>query len=346
MTDSSTEVTVGVDTHKDVHVAAVLDARGAVLGCESFPTTPKGFKELTCWVARFGPLDTAGVEGTGSWGASLARHLAGEGIEVVEVNRTNRQHRRRHGKSDTADAIGAARAVQAGEATGVPKTGDGPVEAVRKLRMVLRSAIRCRTQAMNQMRSMLDTAEPGLRAELGALAGNALAAKCARLRPGDDVTEPQTATKFSLRSLGRRWIELDTEITAVRDRLDAAVKAAAPPALLAERGVGTNTAAALVVAAGDNPERMRTEASFAALCGVSPVDASSGRHERHRLNRGGDREANSALWRIVMVKMTCDQPTKDYIARRISEGKTKREAMRCVKRYLARHYWKLLTTPT
>lgn len=346
MADPDAQVTVGVDTHKDVHVAAVLDVRGAVLGCESFATIRQGLGELANWAARFGSIDRVGVEGTGSWGATLARRLTGADLEVIEVNRTNRQHRRRHGKSDTADAIGAARAVQAGEATAAPKSGDGPVEALRTLRIALRSGIKARTQAMNQIRSILDTTDPGLRAELGRLRGRDLAAKCARFRPGADVTDPGTAAKTALRSLGRRWLDLDEEITALQHELATAVKAVAPPGLLNEPGVGINTAAALLIAAGDNPERMRTEGSFAALCGVSPVDASSGRHERHRLNRGGDRDANSALWRIVMVKMATDPTTKDYIARRVSEGKTKREAMRILKRYLARRYWKLLTTPT
>lgn len=195
MIDPNTDVTVGVDTHKDVHVAAVLDARGAVLGTESFPTTQKGFDALGCWAARFGQIDKFGIEGTGSWGATLARHLARRDLVVVEVNRTNRQHRRRHGKSDTADAIGAARAVQAGEATAIPKTGDGPVRAVATLRIVLRSAIKARTQATNQMRSILDSADPTLRDNLSKLRGKDLASKCARLRPGTDITDPATATK-------------------------------------------------------------------------------------------------------------------------------------------------------
>lgn len=345
MTRSSTEVTLGVDTHKDVHVAAALDARGAVLGTESFPATVDGYEQLHRWATDHGVLGVVGVEGTGSWGAGLARHLSAAGASVIEVNRTNRQHRRRHGKSDTADAIGAARAIQSGEADATPKSGVGPVEAVRALRVTMRSAIKARTQATNQMRSLLDVADPSLRAELGGLRAPQLAERAARLRPGVDVTDPNTATKTALRSLGRRYKSLTVEIDELRDLLAAAVTAAAPPALLAEHGVGTDTAAALLIAAGDNPERMRSDAAFASLCGVSPVDASSGRQQRHRLNRGGNRDANNALWRIVLVKMATDPETRDYIERRVSDGKTKREAIRALKRHLARRYWKILTQP-
>lgn len=270
MTRSDTAITVGVDTHKDLHVAAAIDDRGAVLGTETFCATAAGYQELRCWAAGHGELAVVGVEGTGSWGAGLARHLAAAGVAVIEVNRTNRQHRRRHGKSDTADAIGAARAVQSGEAAGTPKTGTGPVEAVRVLRVTLRSAIKARTQATNQMRSLLDVADPQLRDALGKHNAKELAAHAARLRPGSDVTDPTAATKTALRSLGRRYQALSTEIDELRGSLDTAVRAAAPPALLDEHGVGTDTAAALLIAAGDNPDRMHSDAAFAAMCGVAP----------------------------------------------------------------------------
>ena len=345
MTRPGTTITVGVDTHKDLHVAALLDERGAVLATESFPATAAGYEQLHCWATERGDVAAVGVEGTGSWGAGLARHLAAGGVSVIEVNRTNRQHRRRHGKSDTADAIGAARAVQSGEATAVPKTGSGPVEAVRALRVTMRSAIKARTQATNQMRSLLDVADPSLRDELSGLNAARLAQRCARLRPGSDVTEPATATKTALRSLGRRYQALSVEIDDLRALLEQAVVAAAPPELLSEHGVGTDTAAALLIAAGDNPHRMHSDAAFAALCGAAPVDASSGRQQRHRLNRGGNRDANNALWRIALVKMAHDTETRDFIAERLARGKTKREAIRSLKRHLARRYWKLLTQP-
>jgi transposase len=342
MTRPGTAITVGVDTHKDLHVAAVLDERGALLATEAFPATAAGYEQLHRWASDLGRITAVGVEGTGSWGASLARYLSAAGVSVVEVNRTNRQHRRRHGKSDTADAVGAARAVQSGEAAATPKSGTGPVEAVRVLRVTMRSAIKARTQATNQMRSLLDVADPSLRDELGSLNAARLAQRCARLRPRADITDPAAATKTALRSLGRRYQALTGEIDELRKMLDTAVAAAAPPELLAEHGVGTDTAAALLIAAGDNPDRMHSDAAFASLCGVAPVDASSGRQQRHRLNRGGNRDANNALWRIALVKMAHDPETRAYIERRISEGKTKREAIRSLKRHLARRYWKLL----
>lgn len=343
MTRAGGHVTVGVDTHKDTHVAAVVDDAGAVLGTEAFLATAAGYEALRCWANGFGPIDRVGVEGTGSWGAALTRHLTSCGVAVVEVNRTNRQHRRRHGKSDTADAIGAARSVQSGESTAVPKSGTGPVEAVRSLRVTIRSAVKARTQAINQLRSLLDTAQPQLRADLGGLSTRELVRRAALLRPGPDVTSPANATKVALRSLARRYRHLDAEITELKDLLATAVRAAAPPELLAEHGVGIDTAAALLIAAGDNPHRMHSDAAFAALCGVSPVDASSGRQQRHRLNRGGNRDANNALWRIALVQMATDPDTRSYIDRRLTEGRTKREAIRSLKRHLARRYWKILT---
>ncbi|HTN99995.1 MAG TPA: IS110 family transposase, partial [Microthrixaceae bacterium] len=327
ITDPMATVTVGVDTHKDIHVAAVLDDRAGVLETAEFPTTAAGYNELLRWATSHGQVQAFGVEGTGSWGAGLSRHLQHQGLKVIEVNCTNRQHRRRHGKSDTADAIGAARAVLSGQADAVAKTGTGPVEAVRMLRVTLRSAIKSRTQAINQIHSILDTAAPRLRDEFRSLSTRELVTRCARLRPSSDVTNPDVATKTALRSLARRYQHLTAEIKELRPQLKAAVTAAAPPELLAEYGVGTDTAAALLIAAGDNPDRMHSDAAFASLCGVSPVDVSSGRQQRHRLNRGGNRDANSALWRIVLVKMANDPETCAYIKRRIAQGNTKREAI-------------------
>ena len=342
MTAVGAPVTIGVDTHKDFHVAAVLDARGGLCATASFPADSAGYNALESWADGFGPVEAFGVEGTSSWGAGLARHLAANRARVIEVNRTNRQHRRRHGKSDTADAVGAARAVQSGEASATPKTGLGPVEAVRVLRVTMRSAIKARTQAMNQLRSVLATAPDPLRVSLSGLPAARLVTGAAQLEPGCDLADPTTATMTALVHLACRHQTLSVEINQLRRHLDALIVLAAPPALLAEKGVGTDTAAALVIAAGDNPDRMHSHAAFAALCGVSPVDASSGKQLRHRLNRGGNRDANEALWRIVFVKMSTDPETRTFIAERVARGKTKREAMRILKRHLARRYWKML----
>jgi transposase len=285
-------------------------------------------------MSSFGVVATVGVEGTGCYGAGLARHLTRAGVEVLEVNRPNRQLRRRHGKSDVADAIGAAKAVLSGEASGTPKASDGTVESIRLLRVARRGAVKERTQAAGQLHNVLTTCPEPLRRELGGLSTPKLVARCRRLRP--DGSEAVTAAaKRALVSIARRWTAANDEIRALDPELKKLVDAVAPE-LVALRGVGVDTAGALLVAAGDNPQRMRSEAAFAALCGTSPVDASSGKVVRRRLNQGGNREANSALWRIVLVRLSVDQPTKDYMARRTIEGRSKREIMRCLKRYVAR----------
>jgi transposase len=343
MHDQQRDVTGGVDTHADQHVAAVVDGAGRTLGTAPFPTTAAGYRHLLTWMRSFGRLVNVGVEGTDAYGAGLARHLAGEGVSVVEVNRPNRQARRRRGKSDTTDAEAAARATLNGEASGAPKSADGPVEALRALRVARRSAMIARTQASNQLRDLVVTAPEELRAKLRGLDTDARVELCARLRPGA-VFEPSEATKLTMGCLARRHQELTAEIA----ELDAAIVPLceqANRALLSATGVGPEVASALLVASGDNPERMRTEGSFAALCGSSPVEASSGKVVRHRLNRGGNREANSALWRIAMVRLNGDRRTQEYAARRRMEGKSDREIMRCLKRHIAREVYALLTNP-
>ena len=291
------QLTLGVDTHLDVHVAALLDERGALLGVESFATTPDGYRDLLTWAASHGEVVLAGVEGTGSYGAGLTRHLHAEGVKVLEVDRPNRQRRRRRGKSDPQDAITAARAAQSGDAQGEAKTRDGNVEAMRVLRVARSSARKSRTQALNQMRSIISTAPDQIRSELRDLNVYRLLERASAYRPGArrDVA---SLTKLSLRTLARRALALEAEIADIDVILKELVHDTAPE-LVARVGIGVDSATALLVAAGDNPGRLRNEATFAHLCGVAPVDASSGKHERHRLNRGGDRQANSALWHIV-----------------------------------------------
>jgi transposase len=304
MTTMPLRVTGGVDTHLDVHVAAALDDRGALLGVESFETTPAGYRHLLGWLGAFGEVELVGVEGTGSYGAGLTRHLHSEGVCVVEVDRPNRQRRRRRGKSDPQDAITAARAAQSGDALGEAKTRDGNVEAMRVLRVARSSARKARTQALNQMRSIFATGPEPIRAELRDLNVYRLLERAAGYRPGQrhDVA---SLTKRTLRMLARRAQALETEVAELDAILEPLVADTAP-ALVARPGIGAECASALLVAAGDNPERLRDEATFAHLCGVAPIDASSGKHQRHRLNRGGDRQANAALWRIVITRMVYD----------------------------------------
>ena len=340
MTTLPLQITGGVDTHLDTHVAAALDQRGALLGVESFDTTPAGYRQLLAWLRHFGEVELVGVEGTGSYGAGLTRHLHTEAVMVVEVDRPNRQRRRRRGKSDPQDAITAARAAQSGDSCGLAKTRTGNVEAMRVLRITRASARKGRAQNLNQMRSVISTAPEPLRGELRHLNIYRLLETASAFRPGTN-RDLVSLTKLALRMMARRAIALQTEIDEL-DAILAELVTETAPELIAQVGVGVDTASALLVAAGDNPQRLRSEATFAHLCGVAPIQASSGQHQRHRLNRGGDRQANSALWRIVVTRMVCDPGTRDYIDRRMKDGKTKKEAFRCLKRYIARDVYNCL----
>jgi transposase len=333
----------GVDTHKDVHVAAVIDEQGKILDVERFPTTITGYKELLKWLRSYGQLVRVGIEGTGSYGVGLFQHLASEGVEVVEMNRQNRQNRRRRGKSDPVDAEAAARAALNGEASGSPKSQDGVVESIRTLRVAFTSARDTRTRVALQIRDLLVNAPHALRAEIEPLSTEHRVARCARFRPGDPA-DPREATKMSLRSLARRYESLTEDMKELSDVLDR-LTLEANPALRAARGVGPDVAAILLVAAGDNPQRLRNESAFAAMCGVSPVEASSGKTVRHRLNRSGNRQANNALWRIAVVRIAHDEETRAYAARRTAEGKSRREIIRCLKRHIAREVFAHLTHP-
>ncbi len=338
-----TRVTVGVDTHRDVHVAVALDQLGRRLDQIELATTRVGYERLLAWAQSLGSVEAFGVEGTGCYGAALARHLRARDMPVVEVMRPNRQTRRRKGKSDPTDAEAAARAVLSAEATGSPKAGDDLVEMIRVLRVARGSAIKARTQAINALRALLITAPPELRDQLRALSTTRLVDTAAHLRPGA-LGSPLAASKLALRQLARRYQTLEAEINSLDPEL-AKLTAAASPRLIEAFGVGADTAGALLVAAGDNPDRLRSEAAFSMLCGSSPINASSGKTNRHRLNRGGNRQANAALHRIVLVRMRYHQPTRAYVNRRTSEGKNKREIMRCLKRYVAREVYTALTQP-
>lgn len=331
---------VGVDTQGEVHVAAVVDPRRRLLGSLSFPSSAGGHRALERWAVAKGRVGTFGVEGTGSWGAGLARALSQQGHRVVEVDRPDRRTRRQKGKSDTIDAEAAARADLAGTATGTPKTRQGPVEMIRALRVARRSGIKARSQAALQIHSLVSTAPQSLRDNLRTLALLPLVGTCARFRIPSKADVVQ-ATKVALRSIARRWQELDAEIWELDQAIGPLVRATAPQ-LLVLPGVGIEVAGQLLETAGDNPHRLRSEAAFAHLCGAAPIPASSGKTNRHRLNRGGDRTANNALWRIATVRLTCHEPTRAYMARRTAEGMSKREIIRCLKRYVAREVYHCL----
>jgi transposase len=337
-------VTGGVDTHADVHVAAAVDQVGRVLGTEAFPADAAGYTGALAWMRAHGELAKVGVEGTGSYGAGLARYLASRGVEVVEVIRPNRQARRQRGKSDTAGAVAAALAALNGEASGVPKSHDGAAGSIRVLRVARAGAVKARTQAGNQLRDLIVTAPHALRQQLAGLPRGQQAETAARFRPGD-LAGPADGARAAMASVARRHQQLTAEAARLDAALAELITHAAPAGFLAKQGVATQVAATLLATTGDNPGRVRKEASFAALCGASPVDASSGKQLRHRLNRGGDRQANSALWTIAMTRLAHDPRTKAYLARRTAEGKTKKEIIRCLKRYIAREIYKALCRP-
>jgi transposase len=336
-------VTGGVDTHADVHVAAALDSIGGLLGVQEFPATPGGYAGLLEWLGGFGAVCLVGIEGTGSYGAGLARHIAGAGVRVVEVDRSDRQDRRRQGKSDPLDAISAARAAQSGRARGAPRGRDGTVEAIRVLMVTKRTARSERTQTINQARSLVLTGPDDLRVRFAHHATASLVAELARLRPRPGATVGY-ATRIALRELGRRATFLGGQLERL-DELILPLVTAHAPGLLALYGVGPDTAALLLIAAGDHPARLRSEAAWAHLCATAPIPASSGKTVRHRLNPGGDRQANHALWRIVITRMSSHPPTRAYVDRRSKEGLSKTEIIRCLKRYVAREVYPHLRPP-
>ena len=334
-------ITGGVDTHLDTHVAAAVDANGGVLGVESFSTTTSGFAELHAWFASFGTLERVGVEGTGAYGAGLARFLRTMDVTVIEVGRPNRQARRAHGKSDSIDAVEAARAALSGRAAAVSKTADGNVEAIRVLMVAYRSGRDTRTKCLNQLRHLGFCAPDELRERFRGVTVVALARDAAALRPNPNGDPVMYATKLAMHILGRRVLDIDADCARLHDELVDLVKATAP-SLLDLPGVGTHTAALLLIAAGDNAHRITSEAAWAHLCGVAPIHASSGKTIRHRLNRGGNRQANHALWRIVFTRMSSDPRTRAYVERRSLEGRSKPEIMRVLKRYVAREVYRHL----
>ncbi|MFT6764115.1 MAG: transposase [Candidatus Aldehydirespiratoraceae bacterium] len=340
MPDETTQIIVGVDTHTDTHAAVAINQLGRRLGTLQIRADESGYRSLLEWANQLGELSCFGVEGTGSYGAGLSRFLTDAGQSVIEVGRVNRQHRRRYGKTDPADAEAAARAVLSGEATGVAKSRDGIVESIRTLHVVKRSALKARTQAANQMTGLIVSAPETTRDELRDLTPLKRARRAAKWRPGTGH-DPATVTRRAIRTLARRWLDLTAEINTHNHDLDVLVESAAPN-LVAQQGVSRDVAAKLLIAAGDNPQRIRTEAGFAALCGVNPVSASSGKTSRHRLNRSGDRQANNALWIIAMVRLSRDPQTRAYSDRRKTEGLSHREIVRCLKRYLARHLYPIL----
>lgn len=336
------ETYAGVDTHADTHHAAVIDQNGKHLADAQFPTTPAGYAALTAFILMYGVLIRVGVEGTGSYGAGLTRHLTSLGYQVVEVIRPNRQLRRMNGKSDPIDAYAAAKTALAETNQPTPKSGDGNVEQIRYLFTARRSAIKARTAAQVQIKSLLITAPTFLREQFRGVTDAAL---ITRLADFDIRPYPEhQGIVIALRALARRHRYITAEIHSLDQELKTLTEHT-NPALIAAAGVGPVTAAQLLITAGDNPDRLRSEAAFAALCGASPIPASSGKTSRHRLNRGGDRHANSALHQIAIVRMGHEPRTKAYVEKKRAEGRGSKEIIRCLKRAIAREIFTLLTKP-
>lgn len=335
---TSRKIVVGVDTHKHVHVAVAIDTLGVRLGEVLVPVDTGGYHQLAEWAEVWGQIEAFGIEGTGSYGAGLTSYLRRRGHRIVEVNRGDRRARRANGKSDTVDAEAAARAVLNGTATAIPKAADGAAEMIRQIKVARDTAVKARTAAIITLKQLVVNAPAGLREQLDGLADKALIDRCASLRPGE-ITGPVASAKHALRATARRWLELTAEIRSHDAILDQ-LTAAASPTLREGFGIGADTAAEMLIVFGDNPDRVRSEAAFAKLCGTCPVPASSGMTNRHRLSWGGHRQANAAIYRTVIVRMQHHQPTIDYVARRTAQGLTKRDIIRCLKRFVAREIYR------
>ena len=334
---------VGVDTHRDQHVLAVVAApTGAVVGQRSVTASGRGYAQAL----RFANEYAAGrrvwaVEGAGHYGAGLARYLSGRGETVIEASRTPPGERRLRGKDDQLDATRAARASLASDGLALPRAGQRR-EALRLLLLTRRSAVDVRRQALLQLRSVIVTAPDQLRAQLRGLPRRRLITRCSHLRATTTAPPDELATRHVLRSLARRIETATNEAAELETEILSHVRALTPQ-LLDEPGVGPIVAAQLIVA-WSHHGRLRSEAAFARLAGTAPIPASSGQTTRHRLSRGGDRQLNRALHTVILHRRQHDPATKDYIARRLAEGKTTRDAVRLLKRYLARHLYRTLNT--
>jgi transposase len=343
MTDRTRSVVAGVDAHTDEHHVAVLDRQGRLLASHAFPTTAAGYAALIRWLRRHGRIQRVGVESSGAYAAALVRTLLAGGIEVVEVNQPHPHARQRLGKSDPIDAELAARAALSGQASAVPKQTSGIVEAIRQLAVARAGALKARTAALQQLDDLLITAPEQLRSELRrGRTLKARAALCLQLRPDPSrLHEPLQAGKLALRSLARRIRALNDELAELDQQLEKLVSAAAPRTVQLF-GVGTQSASQLLITAGQNIDRLRGEAAFAKICGAAPIQASSGRTTRHRLDYGGDRQANRALHMIAVCRLRYCPRTQTYAARRKAEGLNQREILRCLKRYIARQTYHTL----
>ena len=341
---TDTNVVAGIDTHADTRHVAVINEHGKPIADREFLAVGSGYRKIIDFITSHGTVMAVGVEGTGSYGAEISRSLRTAGINVLEVNRPNRAERRLRGKSDSLDAYQAAQSVIANRGTSVPKTKDGPVECLRIVRAARSSAVKAHTAAVNQIKGLLVSAPEALRTKYRGLGAAPLIKALGRARPSGHIADPEYMCLMTLKSLALRCRSLEAEIEAADDALSQILTTYAP--LLCDLpGVGTEVASQMLVTVGDNPERVGNEAQFAALAGVAPIPASSGKTTRHRLSRGGDRNANRALHQVVLGRMSTCPRTRAYVSKRTAEGKGKREIMRCLKRYVAREIYRQITNP-
>ncbi len=342
--DQDQSITVGVDTHADVHHAVIIDASGTWVADRQFSASAAGYQHLCEWAGSFGAIDQVAVESTGSYGAGLTRYATAAGLQVVEVNQPHVHTRARVGKSDPIDAEAAARKAASGQARSVAKDTTGVVESIRVVMVARDSAVRTRTRTLLQIRDLITTAPDELRDRLRHSTTAARIAACRKLRPDiSRLDDPTEATKHALRALARRITDLNAEIDQ-HDQVLGPLLATAAPTLLTRPQVGVLTAAQLLVTAGQNHDRIPTEAAFARLTGVAPIPASSGKTNRMRLHRGGDRQANRALHLIAVGRLKNHPPTIAYAKRRTAEGLSKKDIIRCLKRYIVREVFTDLKT--
>jgi transposase len=335
-------VFAGVDTHKDTHQVALVDENGAVLTGRQFPAGTAGYRELVGWLSGWA-VGRVGIEQTGTYGAGLTRVLTTAGHEVVEVNRPDVWVRATSGKSDPIDAVMAAQAARTGRTQVIAKNTAGVIESVRLLHVARRSAVKARAAALVQLGDLAVTVPAGLRDQLGRT-NPQIAAASRKLRADRDrLADPTQAAKLALRRLAGRIDALDAEIAELGKAMDALVAGVAPR-LLALPQVGTQIAAQLMITAGQNIDRIGTEAKFARITGVAPIPASSGRTTRMRLHRGGDRQANRAIHLIAIGRLRAHQPAIDYLTKRTREGLSKSDAIRAMKRHIAREVYGALKT--
>ncbi|KQN53593.1 transposase [Serratia sp. Leaf51] len=335
-------VILGADTHLDIHVGAVLSYAGKLLGTKVIQTNQVGYEELFDWVLTFGSLERAGIEGTGAYGAGRTRFLIKKGLDVLEINRPDRSKRRLKGKSDPLDAENAARTVLSGSTKAVPKLQSGACEALRIISVARRSAVKAKTQAINQLRALLVSAPQDIRDMMWKSKPHECVTACMSFESAEK-SPLFLALCCTLRSLTKRWLALAEELTQLDELLDNLIQEYAG-SLRRPFGVGPQTAAILLAVAGENPERLKNEAALTSLCGVNPLPASSGKTIRHRLNRGGSREVHNALWTIALVRMRSDPRTKVYVQRRTGEGLSTKKILRCLKRYIVQELYPLILT--